>query len=434
MFLGPFFIYVHMLYTIQSINQRRFYEAGCAGILDFNDAALLSWIYQWAAHPQAEKVMEKGKVYVWVSHTLIIDQMPLLFNSSSKLATNKKKAQRMMDKFSTLGLIEKHKGSQRLSKSFYYITDALAALMMERSTDPRTKMSKPRTNMSEPLGQKCPSPRTKMSNDYSNKEKGNKDNTIQLGNFAASQQNSLVGDPENFQEFEAEKNTTLNTKKEKTQDLEAGGVYFSDMPEMLQDWTMEQDWDRLPKFKEQPKAKWLNKQLKDLGEDVVKEIFAKIDAHCAKNAAYSSKRKSLSRVFAQFKKGAETAIIKEMKAVVSDEYQKVFQEDYQFAKTDGRKLAELAKKIKADLVAKFGNADPSDEEIIKGFKALMGALPEKYKDADQFKVALIEYNYQSIKNQIINGKSNRNNKQHRTVGKMPNRVPKGHGNVNKYGF
>lgn len=426
MFLGPFFIYVHMLYNV-SINQRRLFELGFKNKIDFNDGAILDVVAKWYGNPMADRIKYDNQFYVWIGHKLIQDQLPIMNLSKQKIY-------RKMEKFRKLGLFVLHPNSKQMGKSYYAATELFAAILSSTYIKNDDGTLQPTSKMMMGYIKNDDGPTSKMMYYNNTKDNSTNNNTLHKGNFAASQQNSLVGGPENFQEFEAEQNTTLNTKKEKTQDLEAGAVYFSDMPEILQDWTMEQDWDWLPKFKEQPKAKWLNQQLKDLGEETVKEIFSKIDAHCAKNTAYSSKRKSLSRVFAQFKKGAETAIIKEMKAVVSEEYQKVFQEDYYFAKTDGRKLAELAKKIKADLVAKFGNANPSDEEIVKGFKALMGALPEKYKDADQFKVALIEYNYQSIKNTIINGKSNRSKNKHFTVGKMPSYVPEGLGDTNEYGF
>ena len=168
-----------MLYTTQGINQKRFIEEGYAQKLDFNDAAILSFIYNWSAHPNSEKLMEGNKMYCWIAHQLIVDQMPLAFDPNISKKANKQRAYRLMTKYTELGLLEKHGGSQRLAKSFYHITAKLAGLMMEGAKpskyEPTSDANDPYIKAEVPLHQGGSTPTSRLKGDYSNKDNSNKE-------------------------------------------------------------------------------------------------------------------------------------------------------------------------------------------------------------------------------------------------------------------
>lgn len=168
-----------MLYTTQGINQKRFIEEGYAQKLDFNDAAILSFIYNWSAHPNSEKLMEGNKMYCWIAHQLIVDQMPLAFDPNLSKKANKQRAYRLMTKYTELGLLEKHGGSQRLAKSFYHITAKLAGLMMEGAKpakyEPTSEANDPYIKAEVPLHQGGGTPTSSVKGDYSNKDNSNKE-------------------------------------------------------------------------------------------------------------------------------------------------------------------------------------------------------------------------------------------------------------------
>lgn len=167
-----------MLYTTQGINQKRFVEEGYAKDLDFNHATMLSWIYQWAAHPNSEKLMEGKKLFTWISHSLIVMQLPLIFGNLDNEDKKKRKCARIMKKFTDLGLLELHKGAKRLSRSYYCITPKLAGLMMEGAKAPLQSNVDPLQKSVDPITKKLYSPLQKSVEDNSNKDNSNKENAL----------------------------------------------------------------------------------------------------------------------------------------------------------------------------------------------------------------------------------------------------------------
>lgn len=99
-----------MKYTI-NINQ---YAAVKLGLnLDFNDLAILSCIKDFATSGYAETIKKDGETYYWISHNLILQELPLLgIKTKNGLV---KKIQKLID----ANLLIKHEDCQTLGKTYY---------------------------------------------------------------------------------------------------------------------------------------------------------------------------------------------------------------------------------------------------------------------------------------------------------------------------
>lgn len=63
-----------MKYTVEGFSQARLIELG----LDYADALLLRWLVDWIAADTMETVEHDGRIYHWVRHAHVADQLPIL--------------------------------------------------------------------------------------------------------------------------------------------------------------------------------------------------------------------------------------------------------------------------------------------------------------------------------------------------------------------
>jgi hypothetical protein len=213
-----------------------------------------------------------------------------------------------------------------------------------------------------------------------------------------------------------------NKEKEKKNDKEQE----QKLSFWLSNFYSEQSFVYLLDFSIQPTEKFIREQISKLGEDSAKRIFIAIEKYCTKNTSYSKDRKNLSQVFNKFAKTFKSALIEDAEQVISGVYSEIFDEQYQFSISCSKHLAQLIEKIRVGF-ATYSNIAPEqveDDSLIEALQSFFSKLPEKYKSAEQFKLPLINHNYQSIKNEIRtqnNSKSGSKNINTQGVGNIDSR-------------
>ena len=145
--------FIVMKYHI-SINQAQ--AAKICPDLDFNDLAIYDFIKSFATSGNCTTIYDGGKVYYWVSHAAIMDELPLLHIKSKTGIIAR------INKLVSAGILEKYVKCSDLGKSFY--TFGSGAAMLETSTPP--------TQKNTPL-QKNIDPPTKICRDPLQKNAGN---------------------------------------------------------------------------------------------------------------------------------------------------------------------------------------------------------------------------------------------------------------------
>lgn len=111
--------------------------------LDFNDLAILDFIRGFATSGKCESITEGKKTFFWISHTLIMSELPLL-HISTKMGIMKR-----INKLINANLLIKHPNCDALGKTLYAFGDAVS--LLETSTkDPQTKVDTPETKIYTP--------------------------------------------------------------------------------------------------------------------------------------------------------------------------------------------------------------------------------------------------------------------------------------------
>lgn len=108
--------------------------------LDFNDIAVLEFIKDFATSGAAETVTDGKRVFYWVSHQLILEELPMLHIQSK--SGIKKRVERLID----AGLLLKHPECDKLGRTFY----AFGAAMAKLYTDTPTEQEHPDPNGTPP--------------------------------------------------------------------------------------------------------------------------------------------------------------------------------------------------------------------------------------------------------------------------------------------
>jgi hypothetical protein len=83
---------------------------------------------------QKESFKENEKLYFWFSHSLILENLPILFSEDITTEALSKKVRRIIEELIKQGLVEKHPNSQSLKKSYYCFTSK-ADLLIEFDKD-----------------------------------------------------------------------------------------------------------------------------------------------------------------------------------------------------------------------------------------------------------------------------------------------------------
>ena len=111
--------------------------------LDFNDLAILDFIRGFATSGKCESITEGKKTFFWISHALIMSELPLL-HISTKMGMMKR-----INKLIKANLLIKHPNCDALGKTLYAFGDAVS--LLETSTkDPQTKVDTPETKIYTP--------------------------------------------------------------------------------------------------------------------------------------------------------------------------------------------------------------------------------------------------------------------------------------------
>lgn len=101
-----------MQYSI-NINQRAVIENGFD--LDLLDMAIFDFIIKFTQTEKCARITDGGAVYYMISHTLIIEQLPMLRIKTSNGILNR------INKLIDAGLLERYPRMEQLKKSFYKI-------------------------------------------------------------------------------------------------------------------------------------------------------------------------------------------------------------------------------------------------------------------------------------------------------------------------
>ena len=153
-----------------SINQAQ--AAKICPDLDFNDLAIYDFIKSFATSGNCTTIYDGGKVYYWVSHAAIMDELPLLHIKSKTGIIAR------INKLVSAGILEKYVKCSDLGKSFY--TFGSGAAMLETSTPPTQKNTPLQKNIDPPT-KICRDPLQKNAGNYNINDNINKDNNNVVG-------------------------------------------------------------------------------------------------------------------------------------------------------------------------------------------------------------------------------------------------------------
>lgn len=96
-----------------SIDQHAAVVNGFAKDLDLIDLAIFDFIKDFANSPNCAKIQTQAGVFFWISHKLVLEQMPLL-----KIKT-KRGLMKRIDNLINAGILRKHPDSNRYNKTLY---------------------------------------------------------------------------------------------------------------------------------------------------------------------------------------------------------------------------------------------------------------------------------------------------------------------------
>lgn len=99
-----------MKYSLH-INQKALVDNGID--IDLTEAAIFDFIKDFVHSPKCQKIQENGVTYFWISHPLIIENIPLLGISSKRGIINR------MDNLIANGLLKRHSNCQKLGRTYY---------------------------------------------------------------------------------------------------------------------------------------------------------------------------------------------------------------------------------------------------------------------------------------------------------------------------
>lgn len=150
-----------------SINQAQ--AANICPELDFNDLAIYDFIKSFATSGNCTTIYDGGKVYYWVSHAAIMDELPLLHIKSKTGVIAR------INKLVSAGILEKYVKCSDLGKSFY--TFGSGAAMLETSTLPTHKNTPLQKNIDPPT-KICRDPLQKNVGNNNINDNINKDNNV----------------------------------------------------------------------------------------------------------------------------------------------------------------------------------------------------------------------------------------------------------------
>lgn len=171
-----------MKYSI-NINQ---YAAVSSGLdLDIIDLAIFDFIKDFAASPKAQKLQTDSGIYIWVSHKMIIEEMPTLGIKS--VSGMRKRLANLVN----AGVLVLHPQCDMIGKSYYAFGAAAEQLMFASSTSEATpsfsgggapKSNDPVLKRTGPCPKKdgVPCPKKDGDNIY-NIDNNNKDNILYSG-------------------------------------------------------------------------------------------------------------------------------------------------------------------------------------------------------------------------------------------------------------
>lgn len=109
-----------------NINQFAVQQSGLD--LDLTDGAILDFVKNWITCSKAERIQCKNESYVWISHELVLNQMPMIRLKKDSLY-------RRMSRLCNMGLLKLHPDSQSMQKSFYAITELFDQLNFSTPPD-----------------------------------------------------------------------------------------------------------------------------------------------------------------------------------------------------------------------------------------------------------------------------------------------------------
>ena len=113
-----------MRYSILGFNQEQLVEYG----LNMNETLLLDYIYNAVASPTLEHRLEENKIYVWLNHSKILEDLPILNISEDRI----KRLLKHLKESELIDTIKESLGKGRGSKTFYTITEKCEQLRFTR--------------------------------------------------------------------------------------------------------------------------------------------------------------------------------------------------------------------------------------------------------------------------------------------------------------
>lgn len=120
-----------MKYSV-NINQKAFFEL--EEILDFSDAAIFDFIKDFMHSRKCQKIQIGNEMYYWISHQLIINNLPLL-----RIGTKRGIVKRI-EKLENAGLIKRHENSDRIGKTYYRIGHNYDNVIFNKKEDTHEQM------------------------------------------------------------------------------------------------------------------------------------------------------------------------------------------------------------------------------------------------------------------------------------------------------
>lgn len=106
-----------------------FVRLGVEKLLDFNDAAVLSFLWDFQQSGNVQKHTEKGREYFWFSHDYICSQLPMLPSKSRSSMI------RLFDRLEEAGFITHCPSNQSLKRAYYGFTPKMSALFNDEYFD-----------------------------------------------------------------------------------------------------------------------------------------------------------------------------------------------------------------------------------------------------------------------------------------------------------
>ena len=119
-----------MRYSVLGFNQEELLKYN----LGMNEVLLLDYIYQAIASPTLEHKIEAGLSFVWLNHTKILEDLPILNISEDRL----KRLLKSLEANKLISSIKINMGKGKGSKCYYYITKECEALRYNRRVENNT--------------------------------------------------------------------------------------------------------------------------------------------------------------------------------------------------------------------------------------------------------------------------------------------------------